>query len=95
MINLGDEVEDIITGFRGIAIARHTYIYGNPNISIQPLVDRYGILPEPENFKEEQLKIIKVNKINKKPISVKEIKNNFQPIKNTDYVFGGHTDKEN
>lgn len=72
MIDLSDEVEDTITGFRGIAIARHTYIYDNPNISIQPLVDQYGILPDAENFKEEQLKVIKKHKINKSIL--KEIK---------------------
>lgn len=72
MINLGDEVEDSVSGFRGIAIARHIYLFGMPNISIQPLVDQYGTLPETENFKEEQLKIIKVNK---KSISfIKKIK---------------------
>lgn len=59
MINLGDEVEDKITGFRGIAIARHFYLNGMTVISVQPQVEQYGILPDSENFYEVQLKVIK------------------------------------
>lgn len=59
MLTLGDEVEDTITGFRGIAIARHSYIGTPNNISVQPVVERYGELPETQVFTESLLKVIK------------------------------------
>lgn len=58
MINLGDKVEDTITGFSGIAIARHIFLFTIESISVQPLVNNYGILPEVENFAARQLKVI-------------------------------------
>lgn len=58
-IGLGDEVEDIITGFRGIATARHIFLHGNTNITVQPVVEAYANLPEAENFVESQLKVVK------------------------------------
>lgn len=92
MVNLSDEVEDKVTGYNGIVISKHIFLYGVNTVSVQPKMDHYGILPESDNFTEDQLIIINANK---KSVFIKEIKNNFQPIKNTDYVFGGHTDKEN
>jgi hypothetical protein len=72
MIQLGDEVEDTITGFRGIAIARHSYIEYPNDISVQPVVGQYGELPEIQVFTESLLKVIKTKK--KKTVIIKEIK---------------------
>lgn len=72
MINLGDEVEDTITGFKGIAIARHSYIESPDNISIQPVVEHYGELPETQVFTESLLKVIKARK---KPEKIGVIRN--------------------
>lgn len=36
MINLGDEVQDTVTGFQGIAVSRHVYLQGCDRITIQP-----------------------------------------------------------
>ncbi len=66
MINLGDEVEDTVTGFRGIAVAKHIFLHGISTVSVQPLLDCYGILPEHEIFAEAQLKVLK-NYIKKEP----------------------------
>lgn len=71
-ITLGDEVEDTVTGFRGMAIGRHVFLHGTTNITVQPVVEHYGSLYESEIFAETQLKIIKTRGGNKKgPVIVK------------------------
>jgi len=35
-IRLGDEVQDVITGFKGIAFCRLTYLVGPDKIGVQP-----------------------------------------------------------
>lgn len=71
-INLGDEVEDTITGFRGIAIGRHTFLHGLTSITVQPVLEHYGILPDSEVFAEAALKTTKANKT-KAPVTAKGI----------------------
>jgi len=63
MINLGDEVKDTITGLKGIAIARHTYLQGCDRISVQQPVNKSGEVPEAMTFDEPQLKIVTFAKI--------------------------------
>jgi len=65
-INLGDEVKDSISGFRGIAVARHSYIQGCARISIQQPVKKDGSLPEAQTFDEVQLEVVKAAKKPKK-----------------------------
>ena len=56
-IPLGCEVEDTVSGLKGIAIAKTDWLYGCIRICIQPpAVD--GKLPESVSFDEPQLKII-------------------------------------
>lgn len=69
-VDLGDTVEDTVTGFRGIAIGRHTFLHGATSITVQPIISHYGILPETENFSEASLKTTKTKK-SKGPIIVK------------------------
>lgn len=57
-IKLGDEVKDKVSGFQGIAVARHTYLNGCDRISIQPKIDKEGKLPESQSFDEPQLEVI-------------------------------------
>lgn len=40
IINLGDEVEDIISGFKGIAVERAIWLWGCNRICIQPKVKK-------------------------------------------------------
>ena len=63
MIKLGDEVKDTVTGFKGIAVARHNYLQGCDRISVQPKIDKENKLPEDKSFDEPQLTIIKQGKI--------------------------------
>lgn len=74
MINLGDEVEDTVTGFRGMAIGRHTFLHGVTSITVQPIIERYGYLPESEVFAETALKVTKAKDKNRiGPIVVREL----------------------
>lgn len=61
-INLGDEVECIITGFKGTAVGKHYFLHGATSITVQPILEHYGHLPETENFAESQLKVTKPRK---------------------------------
>lgn len=70
-VNLGDEVEDLVTGFQGIAIGRHIFLYGMPSVTVQPIIERYGYLPESEVFAETALKVVKAKSKLTKPIIVK------------------------
>lgn len=63
-INLGDEVVDTITGFKGIAIGRTTWITGCDRISVQPKgVNKEGKLFETQSFDEPMLEVVKAKKI--------------------------------
>ena len=61
-IQLGDEVKDPITGFKGIAVIRHNYLQGCDRISVigKATTDK----PEPPelSFDEPQLVVTKERK---------------------------------
>jgi len=57
-VNLGDRVECMITGFQGIAVARHTYLAGCARISVQPEVSNDHKLPESATFDEPLLVVL-------------------------------------
>jgi len=40
MVTLGDLVKDKVSGFKGIAVSRHSYLNGCDRISVQPLVEK-------------------------------------------------------
>lgn len=66
-IKLGDEVKDSVTGFGGIAVCRHSYLQGCDRISVQPPLDKKtGEIPEPQNFDEPQIEVIKKQKVKRK-----------------------------
>lgn len=76
MIELGDEVQDTITKFKGIVVGLHYYLYGCTRVSVQP-VSKKGNLEDAKSFDEPQLKILKkgVHKPQeekKKPVQSKE-----------------------
>lgn len=66
MVELGNEVMDSVSGFAGVAVARHSYINGCSRITIQPKVNKDGTLPEEKTFDEPQLVITSKKKINGK-----------------------------
>ena len=58
MITLGAEVKDTVSGFTGVAVAKHNYINGCTRITVQPKVDKLGKLPDSQTFDEPQLTAI-------------------------------------
>lgn len=71
MVELGDEVKDMVSGFKGIAVAKHSYLEGCNRISVQPRIDKDGKLPESQSFDEPQLQIVKTSKV-KRSASLKD-----------------------
>ena len=63
MITLGDEVKDSVSGFSGIAIAKHSYPQGCDRFCVQPKVNKDGTLPVTENFDGPQLTLLKHHKV--------------------------------
>jgi len=59
-INLGDRVEDTVTNFRGIAVARTEWLYGCVRIAVQPekLDEKTGKPLEDQVFDEPQLRVL-------------------------------------
>lgn len=64
-IEFGDEVKDKITGFKGVVVAIHTFMYGCTRISIQPPMQK-GKLEDAKSFDEPQLIIVKKTKVRSK-----------------------------
>lgn len=60
VVNLGDEVTDPITGFKGTAVAITLWMYGCRRVVIQPKgVDKEGKVFADMAFDEPQLKVTK------------------------------------
>jgi len=58
-IKLGQEVQDRITGYKGIAIGITHYLQGCDRLLVQPKVGKDGFtIPEPVSFDEPDLIII-------------------------------------
>jgi hypothetical protein len=58
MIKLGSKVEDVITGFTGIATERIVYLYGCVHILVQPQeLDKNGEVKKIQHFDEQRLKV--------------------------------------
>jgi len=60
MVELGDKVKDMVSGFEGIAITRHSYLQGCDRITVQPSYKKKeSTLPDYCAFDEPQLKVLK------------------------------------
>jgi hypothetical protein len=55
---LGREVKDIITGFKGIAVAKIEYLTGCNQYEIKPQVDKDGKMVDPRWLDESQVEVI-------------------------------------
>ncbi len=59
MIELGDEVRDLVTGFQGIATARIVYLVGCQHIGVTPKELHEGV-PRPVQWIDEpQLEVVR------------------------------------
>jgi len=56
--NLGDELEDSITGFAGVAVTRSQWIHNCNTYGIKPKTLKDGIPMENQWFDEPQLKLV-------------------------------------
>ncbi|MDE2101116.1 MAG: hypothetical protein KGL39_27965 [Patescibacteria group bacterium] len=54
-IELGSEVEDTVTGYRGIAVARSVFLAGCVRVEVQAPVDKDGKVPDGRWFDEALL----------------------------------------
>lgn len=62
-IELGDEVQDTVSGFKGVVVSEHNYLHGCRRLSVQPKVGKDGSNKDSQGFDEPQLKILKRKKI--------------------------------
>lgn len=58
-VKLGDMVQDTVTGFRGIAVARYEFLHGCTRIAVIPKWKNGEKAPESATFDEPQLKVLK------------------------------------
>ncbi len=58
MTKLGQTVEDTVSGFKGVVIARTEWLNGCTRICVQPRVNEKGELPDAKDFDEPQLRVM-------------------------------------
>jgi hypothetical protein len=57
--NFGDEVKEIITGFKGIVVARYSYMNGCVRYELKPRALKEGLPQEGKVYDQEQLTLVK------------------------------------
>ena len=62
-IHMGDEVQDIVSGFKGIAVCLTIWNNGCERIGVQPKARKDGKVSNPEWFDEPALKVLKKRKV--------------------------------
>jgi len=62
-INLGDEVKDVVSGFKGTAVGITTWLHGCNRVIVCPKVGKDGKKIESESFDEAQLEVIKKKRV--------------------------------
>lgn len=61
-VKLGSKVQDVITGFTGIATARTTFLYGCAHVAVKSQdLDKDGKVMDAQWFEEPQLKVMDEN----------------------------------
>lgn len=68
MTKLGQTVEDTVSGFKGVVIARTEWLNGCTRICVQPKVNEKGELPDAKDFDEPQLRALAVPAILRGPV---------------------------
>lgn len=58
MITLGQKVQDVVTGFEGIATARVEYLNGCVQYCVKPRVDGSGKTQDAEYIDQQQLVVV-------------------------------------
>lgn len=64
MVNLGDKVRDLVTGFEGVAVAKTTWLSGCERFTIQPGgVTAEGKTHDTETFDVTQLEVVEAGAV--------------------------------
>lgn len=71
-VELGDEVIDVVSGLKGIAVVRYQFLQGCDRICIQPACGKDNSYPSSQVFDEPQLKVSKKQKVKPEHVSIKE-----------------------
>lgn len=67
-IELGDLVKDTVSGFKGIAVGRTTWLFGCDRVTVHPQgLTKDGKTFETQAFDEPQLEVVKKAKSKDKP----------------------------
>lgn len=59
MIKLGQEVKDLVTGYKGIATAKAIYLSGSAHVTIQAPMQKDGTVPDSLQVDEPQVVVLK------------------------------------
>jgi len=59
IVHVGDKVKDTVSDFEGVVTCIHSYLNGCDWMSVQPKIDKEGILPEERTFDEPQLNVLR------------------------------------
>lgn len=62
-VGLGDEVEDLVSGFKGVVVCLSQWINGCVRVVVQPKVDEKGAMLEAQHFDAPTLKVLKRKKV--------------------------------
>jgi len=73
-IRLGDYVKDIITGFRGVVVAKALWLTGCNRLGLIPTETKDGTIPDPVWIDEELVEVIE-----RERFSVDEIRGSSGP----------------
>ena len=58
-VRMGDMVKDKVSGFSGVIVSEHNFLNGCTRMTVQPLIDKDGKLPDTHTFDEPQLEVVK------------------------------------
>lgn len=93
MIELGDTARDTITGFKGVAIAEASFLYGCRRICLQPTDLKDGKPLDSIYFDEPQLELVKKAK-EPVPTPVRTGGPQRDPVRNSDPGREAHPDTD-
>ena len=71
-IDIGDEVEDIVSGFKGKVSICQINLSGSMDCEVQPAVDKTGNVPYPKRFNINYLKVTKKVPRPEKPLTAEQ-----------------------
>jgi hypothetical protein len=67
MIQLGDEVKDNVTGFKGVVIGITQFLNGCARVGVQAAAAKDGTIKPPEWFDVPQMTVVKAAKVKAGP----------------------------